>query len=103
MTKDSNLFFVFQHRKTIEFKFAELIEVQMGWFYFNITFLQSVKNPLLQIKHERASVKCALLPSASKYNEICCTAVINEWLVLDKHSRFKAHSNLNLHARYPNI
>ena len=30
MTKDGNLLFVFQHSKAIEFKFTELINVQMG-------------------------------------------------------------------------
>ena len=49
MTKDGALLFVFQHSDAVEFKFTELIEVQMGWFYFNIAFLRSVENPLLKM------------------------------------------------------
>ena len=52
MTKDGKLLFVFQHSEAIEFKFTELISIQMGWFYFNITYLQSVKNPLLNLDYE---------------------------------------------------
>ena len=38
MTKDGNLLFLFQHSEATQFKFSDLIDVQMGWFYFNITF-----------------------------------------------------------------
>lgn len=38
MIKDSNLLFVFQYSEAMQFKFTDLIDVQMGWFYFNITF-----------------------------------------------------------------
>ena len=103
MTKDVNLFLVFQCSKAIKFQFADLIEMQMDQFYFNITFLQSVENPFLQIEHKYPSVKCALLPSISTSKEIYYMAVTNEWLTLDKHGYFEVHSNSNLQIRYSNI
>ena len=101
MTKDGNLMFVFQHSKAIEFRFTELIDIQMGWFYFDIAFLRSVENPLLQKEHETTAVKCALLPTISQANKLCFTAVTNEWLTLDRHGRFEVYSNLNLEINYP--
>ena len=101
MTKDGNLLFVFQHSEAMQFKFTDLIDVQMGWFYFNITFLESVVNPLLKIKHENTETKCALLPSVSHSNKTCCTDVSNDWLTLDKSVSFKACSNLNLDIKHP--
>ena len=32
ITKDSKLLSIFQHSKGKEFKFTELIDIQMGWF-----------------------------------------------------------------------
>ena len=40
ITKDSKLLSIFQHSKGKEFKFTELIDIQMGWFQLNITYLQ---------------------------------------------------------------
>ena len=101
ITKDGNLIFVFQHCEAIEFKFTDLIDVQMGWFYFNITFLGLFVNPLLKIKHENTATKCALLPSVSCSNKTCYTAVSDDWLTLDKSGRFEVCSNLNLDIKYP--
>ena len=50
MTKDGNLLFVFQYSEAIEFKFTELIDVQMGWFYFNITFFAISCEPIVEIR-----------------------------------------------------
>ena len=72
----------------------------MGWFYFNITYLRSVKNPLLNLEYENTAIKCALLPSISCSNNKCFTAVSNGWLKLDKSGRFEVHSNLNLDIKY---
>ena len=93
MTKDGNLLFVFQHSEAIEFKFAELIDVQMGWFYFNITFLRSVVNPLLKLEHENTAIKCALLPSISHSGVTCYTAISNDWLTLNKLGHFEVYRN----------
>ena len=78
MTKDGKFFFMFQHSEAIEFKFTELIDVQMGWFYFNITYLQSVKKPLYNLEHEKTAIKYAFLPSISCSNNKCFTAVSND-------------------------
>ena len=101
MTKDGALLFVFQHSDAVEFKFTELIEVQMGWFYFNIAFWRSVENPLLKNEHVNTAIKCALLPSISCSNKLCYTAVSDDWLTLDKHGHFEVCSNLNLDIKYP--
>ena len=70
--------------------------MQMDSFYFNITFLQSVENPLLQIEYEHSLIKCVLLPSISRSKAIYYTTMTNDWLTLDKHSHFEAYSNLNM-------
>ena len=101
MIKDGNLLFVFQHSEAIEFKFAELIDVQMGWFYFNITFLRSVVNPLLKLEHENTAIKCMLLPSISHSGVTCYTAVSNDWLTLNKSGHFEVYANLKLDIKYP--
>ena len=101
MIKDGNLLFVFQYSEAIEFKFAELIDVQMGWLYFNITFLQSVVNPLLKLEHENIAIKCALLPSISHSGVTCYTAVSNDWLTLNKSGHFEVYTNLKLDIKYP--
>ena len=100
MTKDGRLFFVFEHSDAIQFKFEELIDVQMGWFYFNIKFLTTITNPLLKIEHATAATKCAVLPSATSSNKTCYTAVTNEWMTLDKSGCFEVCSNLNVSIKY---
>ena len=100
ITKDGNLLFVFQHSEAAEFKFIDLINVQRSWFYFNITFLGLVANPMLKIKYENTVTKCALSPFVSYSNKICCTAVSDNWLSLDKSGRFEACGNLNLDIKY---
>ena len=101
MTKGGVLLFVFQHSEAVEFKFTDLVEVQMGWFYFNIAFLRSVENPLLQSEHFNTAIKCALLPSISSSNKSCYTAVSDDWLTLNEHGNFEVCSNLNLEIKYP--
>jgi len=101
MTKDGVLLFVFQHSDAVEFKFTDLVEVQMGWFYFNIAFLRSVENPLLKNEHVNTAIKCALLPSISCSNKLCYTAVSDDWLTLNEHGNFEVYSNLNLEIKHP--
>lgn len=101
MTKDGALVFVFRHNEAIEFKFSDLIDIQMSWFYFNIYRLRSVPNPLLKLEHENAAIKCVLLPSISHSGKTCCTPISNDWLTLDKSGEFKACSNLKLDIKYP--
>ena len=81
-------------------KFTDLINARIGWFYFNITYLQSVKNPLLNLEHENTAIKCKILLSISCFNKKCFTAVSNDWLILDKLDCFEVHSNLNLDIKY---
>ena len=84
MTKDGSLFFALEHSDAAQFKFVDLIDIQIGWFYFNITFLATVINPLLKIEHANTATKYTVLPSTSTSNSICYKAATNEWITLDK-------------------
>ena len=89
-----------EYSDAVQFKFVELIDVQMGWFYFNITFLATVKNPLLKIEHANTVTKYVVLLSTSTSNATCYTAVTNEWMTLDKLGYFGVHSSLNVSIKY---
>ena len=45
-TKDNQLIIVIENTDAIEIKFKELIDVQMGWFYFEVDFINNAPNPL---------------------------------------------------------
>ena len=96
ITKDGRLFFALEHSISVQFKFVDLIEVQMNWFYFNILFIGKVTNPLLKIEHASTAIKCSFLLLISNSNATCCVAATNEWIILDKSGCFEVHSNLNI-------
>ena len=75
LTNDKKCIFIIKNSSTIEFKFEDLINIQMGWFYFSISSVANFLNPLLRIKHANTAVKCILLPIVSKCNKNCYTAV----------------------------
>ena len=101
MAKDGNFLIMFQYSEAIEFKFTNLIDAQIGWFYFTIVFLRSVVNPLLQIEHKNADTKYALLLTILNSNKVCHAPISNDLLALDESGYFEAHSNSNLEIKYP--
>ena len=98
ITKGSNFLFIIQ--QNIEFRFVILIDIQIGWFYFNIVFLRIVENSLLQSGHENSASKCTLLPTISYSNKIYYTSVSSNCLTLDKIGCFEVYSNLNIVTKH---
>ena len=100
-TKDGSLVFVIRNSAAIEFKFTDLIDVQMGLFYFKIALGKKIMNPLMLIEHENTATKCELLPTIAHSNVTCYTALSNDWLTLGKSGCFEVYSNFNLEIKYP--
>ena len=100
-TKVGSLFFVIRNNTAIEFNFADLIDVQMGLFYFKISLKNTVMNPFLLIEHKNTATKCTLLPTIVHSNKICYAALSNDWLTLDKSGCFEVCSNFNLEIKHP--
>ena len=59
-TDENICFFTFKKCGFIEFAFNELIDIQLGWFYFNMKLKSIVENPLKKLHHMNTSTKCVL-------------------------------------------
>ena len=101
LTKNNQLIIVIKNTDTIVIKFKELIDVQMGWFYFEVAFIDNALNPLQKIEHVNTATKCVLLPTVCECNKIGYTAVSSHWLTLDHKGCFEVYSNLNMKIKHP--
>ena len=63
LTNDNKWFFIFKHCSTSGFKFNDLIDIQLGWFYFNITIISSVQYPLRKLEYSKTAINFILLPT----------------------------------------
>ena len=77
-------------------KFNEYVQDQMSQFYFKFKIIRSIDNPLLQIECKNTAIKCVILPSLTKNNELCYTAISNNQLTLNRNGGFNACDNLNM-------
>jgi len=77
LTNNKKCIFIIKNSSAIEFKFKDLIDIQMDWFYFSISLVANVPNPLLRIEHTNTAVKCIPLLTVSKCNKNCYTVVLS--------------------------
>ena len=68
----------------------------MGQFYFKLKIIRLIDNPLLQTEHVNTAIKCALLSSLTKKNKLCYTAILNNYLTLNRNGGFDINNNLNM-------
>ena len=66
LINDKKYIFIIKNSSAIEFKFKDLIDIQIYWFYFSISLVVNVPNPLLRIEYKNTVVKRILLPIVSK-------------------------------------
>ena len=61
----------------------------MGLYYFKIKLVKEANVPL-HLSKDSNFIKYLMLPTISfASNKYCCTAISNNWLILDKYGVFK--------------
>ena len=57
--------------------------------------MKLIENPPLQNKYANNAVKCMLLPNQIDNNELCYTAIMNNWMILNRNGDFDVYNNLD--------
>ena len=57
--------------------------------------MTSQQNPLLILECSKKAFGYALFPSLTKNKELCCTAVANNWMTLNRNGGFDVCNSLN--------